>query len=146
MPGSPILVINTGSSSLKFGLYVQQDGDEQPALEGLADGIGRDKGKLELRGANGRRLRSENFKFPSQQEALSHAGGWLTEVFPEKPVAVGHRVVHGGPRLVKHQRITHEVEQELRASLHFAPLHIPMALQLIEAAKRTYPSVPQFAC
>ncbi len=55
MADEPILVINSGSSSLKFGLYVQRDGEEQAVLDGLADGIGRDSGKLELKDAQGQR-------------------------------------------------------------------------------------------
>jgi acetate kinase len=61
-------------------------------------------------------------------------------------VAIGHRVVHGGPRLVAHQRITPAVLDELRFCVHFAPLHIPAALAMIEAATRKFPAVPQFAC
>ena len=100
MADEPILVINSGSSSLKFGLYVQRDGEEQAVLDGLADGIGGDSGKLELKDAQSRTLRSESVRFASEDEALSHAARWLAEVSELKPVAVGHRVVHGGPHLV----------------------------------------------
>ncbi len=55
-------------------------------------------------------------------------------------------MVHGGPRLVTHQRITPELVAELQACVHFAPLHIPMALQLIAEAEHAYADVPQFAC
>lgn len=146
MPGGSILVINVGSSSLKFGLYEERDGEEQALFDGLADGIGRVSGKLDLRDARGRVLRSENCRFASQGDALDHASQWLTELSPGKPSAVGHRVVHGGPRLVTHQRITPAVLRELNACSHFAPLHIPVAIQLIERAERAYPQVPQFAC
>jgi acetate kinase len=73
MSQNAILVINTGSSSLKFGIYVEQDGKEQLLFDGLADGIGRSSGKIGLRDANGRVLRSENLTFASEQEALRHA-------------------------------------------------------------------------
>jgi acetate kinase len=62
------------------------------------------------------------------------------------PVAVGHRVVHGGPRLREHQIITPQVLDQLRAATHFAPLHIPQALSLIAAAQSIFPAVPHFAC
>ncbi len=146
MSTNPILVINTGSSSLKFGLYTSQGGEEQVLLEGLADGIGRDTGKLELKGADGHLLRSESLRVASQAEALAHAASWLAELSPDKPRAVGHRVVHGGPRLLEHQRITSDVINELEACLHFAPLHIPLALDLIRAAEASFPELPQFAC
>ncbi len=146
MSDESILVINTGSSSLKLGLYTERDGDEQILFEGLADGVGRGDGKLELRGADGGVLRSEKLTFSSQHDALREAVGWLRELSHTMPCAIGHRVVHGGPKLLTHQRITPEMLQELRARVHFAPLHIPSALQLIEAAQQTYPDVPEFAC
>jgi acetate kinase len=146
MPDEPILVINSGSSSLKFGLYVECEGDEQAVLDGLADGIGRSRGKLELKDAQGRTLRSEDMRFTSEDEALDHAARWLAELSQTKPAAVGHRVVHGGPHLVAHQLIMPTVLAELRNCVHFAPLHIPTALRLIAAAERAYPQLPQFAC
>jgi acetate kinase len=146
MADEPILVINSGSSSLKFGLYVQRDGEEQAVLDGLADGIGRDNGKLELKDARGKTLRSESIRFASEDEALGQAARWLAELSQLKPIAVGHRVVHGGPRLVAHQPITPAVLAELQDCVHFAPLHIPTALRLIAAAEKAYPQLPQFAC
>jgi acetate kinase len=146
MADEPILVINSGSSSLKFGLYVQRNGEEQAVLDGLADGIGRDSGKLELKDAQGRTLRSEAMRFASEDDALDHASRWLGDLSQLKPVAVGHRVVHGGPHLLAHQLITPAVLADLRNCVHFAPLHIPTALRLIAAAGRSYPQLPQFAC
>lgn len=146
MSKEPILVINTGSSSLKIGLYVEQDGEEQLLLDGLADGIGRGDGKLELHDHQGHTLRSEALSFATQGDALEHAAHWMAELSHEKPCALGHRVVHGGPRLTEHQLITPAVLEELQACLHFAPLHIPMALDLIRKAEGSYPNLPQFAC
>jgi acetate kinase len=146
MPDEPILVINSGSSSLKFGLYIERAGEEQAVLDGLADGIGRDRGKLELKDEQGRTLRSENMRFTSEDEALVQAARWLADHSQLKPVAVGHRVVHGGPHLLAHQLITPAVLTELKKNVHFAPLHIPVALRLIAAAERSYPQIPQFVC
>ncbi|HEX4652601.1 MAG TPA: acetate/propionate family kinase [Granulicella sp.] len=146
MPDAPILVINTGSSSLKLGLYAEREGQEHLLFDGLADGIGRSSGTLTMRDANGQLLRSEILTSTSQHEALREAVQWLTELSPGMPCAIGHRVVHGGPRLTTHQRITPEVLEQLRQCVHFAPLHIPMALQLIEEAQSAYPQIPEFAC
>lgn len=147
MPGEPILVINTGSSSLKYGLYARQNGEEQLLYGGTASGIGaNNQGQLDLRDGHDGVLRSEKLNLASQGDALDHAVQWLASLAPGKPCAIGHRVVHGGPRLVTHQRITPALIGELRTSVHFAPLHIPLALQLIERAERSYPRVPQFAC
>jgi acetate kinase len=60
--------------------------------------------------------------------------------------AVGHRVVHGGPRLLEHCLITDEVVKTLEDSVHFAPLHIPPALELIAETQKRYPRVREFAC
>jgi acetate kinase len=89
---------------------------------------------------------AERLKAASQTEALHLAAPWLARAESAKPVAIGHRVVHGGPNLTTHQRITPELIRELRACIHFAPLHIPVALELMVATERTYPGVPQFAC
>lgn len=141
-----ILVINTGSSSLKFGLYVERQGDEQVLLDGLAENIGQSGGSLEVKDGEGKILRSQKLSFASRHEALSHATQWLNELSPGKPCAIGHRIVHGGPRLTTHQRITPALLAELQACVHFAPLHIPMALQLIAEAEDAFPNLPQFAC
>jgi acetate kinase len=146
MSDDSILVINTGSSSLKIGLYGAQDGDEGLLLDGLASGIGQSTATLELKDAQGRVLRSEALGLGSEGDALNQAAQWLSELSENKPCAVGHRVVHGGPRLLTHQRITPAVLTELKSCLHFAPLHIPLALQLIERAQQSYPRLPQFAC
>lgn len=146
MADSPILAINTGSSSLKFGVYLGRGDDEEIQLDGLADGIGRDSSKIQIKDGKGKVLRSESVRFASAAEALARAKAWLAEFSPVPPVGVGHRVVHGGPKLVQHQLITPAVLLDLQACVHFAPLHIPPALALIEAAQTMYPGVPQFAC
>jgi len=146
MSDDSILVINTGSSSLKIGLYSAQDGDEGLLLDGLASGIGQSTATLELKDARGRVLRSEALGLGSEGDALDQAAQWLSELSENTPCAVGHRVVHGGPRLLTHQLITPAVLTELKSCLHFAPLHIPLALQLIERAQQSYPKLPQFAC
>lgn len=146
MSHDPILVINSGSSSLKFGLFTNRDGDEYPLVSGLADGIGRSAGKIELRDEHNVVLQGADLNLASEAQALEQAAEWLNERFPGPLAAVGHRVVHGGPRLVKHQAITPAVVQEMKSCEHFAPLHIPVAIELIEAIARRYPNVPQFAC
>ncbi len=146
MPGQSILVINTGSSSLKFGIYRSSATDVELILEGLADGIGQPTGKLELKDATGRSIRSSEQPFGHQTDALKLATQWLTDVSEIRVTAVGHRVVHGGPRLTTHQRITPALIAELNACLHFAPLHIPLSLELIASAQRNFPHIPQFAC
>ena len=146
MPDAPILVINTGSSSLKAGLYAREDGEERAVVEGLADKVGSANGSATLQDATGKILRQKNLPLPSQKDALETFARWFAELNQPAPQAVGHRVVHGGPPLVSHQLITEHLLQKLKASVHFAPLHIPGSLALIEETRRMYPKLPQFAC
>src|SRR5271163_1642665 len=126
----PILVLNSGSSSLKFGIYRRGATDlgvpdEDPLLTGSADGIGRDDGSLHIRSADGKSLLQRDCVHESQNDALSTLSAAIRQHTDEMPAAVGHRVVHGGPKLRKHQIITPQVLDQLRAATHFAPLHIP---------------------
>lgn len=141
-----VLVINTGSSSLKLGLYHSRESDETLLLDGQAERIGQTDSTLILRDGAGKTVRSETIAPSTEQNALTQAVRWLADLGYPTPVAIGHRVVHGGPRLTEHQRITPEVTRELASCVHFAPLHIPLALSLIEAAQHAYPDVPEFAC
>lgn len=147
MPARPILVINSGSSSLKFGIYIEKNrGEEEPLIRGIADGIGRSVGQLELKDDQGRVLQSKDKRFRTQVEAFDQVRQSLAEQGHIKPAAIAHRVVHGGPRLTKHQLITTDVIRELRECVHFAPLHIPASLEIIEKAASCYACVPEFAC
>ncbi|MGD1022395.1 MAG: acetate/propionate family kinase [Candidatus Sulfotelmatobacter sp.] len=141
-----ILALNSGSSSLKFGIYCQGASDEEPLLTGSADGIGRDNGSLHIRSADGKSLVQRECIHESQIHALSLLATTIREHIHTSPVAVGHRIVHGGPKLVRHQLITSQVLDELRAATHFAPLHIPQALTLISSAQSIFPEAAHFAC
>lgn len=146
MAEAPILVLNSGSSSLKFGLYAPTDSDEQLLLEGSAEGIGRESGSLHIRNAAGDDLLRRDHILESQPEALAAILSALRDHAQTSPIAVGHRVVHGGPHLREHRRITPAVLSTLEASVHFAPLHIPQSLALIKQAQQALPDTPQFAC
>jgi acetate kinase len=141
-----ILVLNSGSSSLKFGLFIPGANDEQLILEGSADNIGRDSGSLRIGDVSGKDLLRRDHILESQPEALTAIIDALHDFAHTAPIAVGHRVVHGGPHLREHQRITPAVISTLEASVHFAPLHIPQSLALIRQAQRALPNTPNFAC
>ena len=142
----PTLVINSGSSSLKFGLFVERGGDEHALVRGNADAIGSERGQLEIVDEQGKTLTKETQRFDSQKEALTHITRQLADFKYEAPAAVGHRIVHGGPHLVTHQLISDDVLSTLQKSVHFAPLHIPPAVELIRHTEKLFPQVPQFAC
>jgi acetate kinase len=142
----PILALNSGSSSLKFGLYQPGATDEQPLLTGSADGIGRDSGSLRIRSSDGELLLQRDCTHESQSDALNTLAAAIREHTENAPVAVGHRIVHGGPNLWRHQIITPQLLDQLRSATHFAPLHMPQALSLIVTAQSIFSSAGQFAC
>jgi acetate kinase len=144
-----ILVLNSGSSSLKFGVFTpgaDSNADEHLILEGSANNIGRDSGSLHIRNAAGADLLHRDHILESQPEALAAILSALRDYAQTTPIAVGHRVVHGGPHLREHQRITPKVLSTLEASVHFAPLHIPQSLTLIRQTQQALPNTPNFAC
>jgi acetate kinase len=141
-----VLVLNSGSSSLKFGLFRRGADDEEMVLEGSAQGIGKAGGTLQIRAADGNVLLKQTHILESQPDALGKLAQALEKHGAGRPIAVGHRVVHGGPHLRTHQRITARVLEQLREAVHFAPLHIPPALALVEQAQQIWDVVPHFAC
>jgi acetate kinase len=145
-PHDLILALNSGSSSLKFGIYRRGSRDEEPLLTGSADGIGHSNGSLHIRAADGTSLVQRESVHESQNHALTVLSSVMAQYIHGTPVAVGHRVVHGGPHLRSHQLITPQVLDQLRSAIHFAPLHIPQALTLIASAQSIFPSAAHFAC
>jgi acetate kinase len=141
-----VFALNSGSSSLKFGIYYRDANDEQPLLTGSADGIGKSTGTLHIRSSEGKSLVLRDSIHESQGSALQVVVDSIREHLHATPIAVGHRLVHGGPKLRSHQSITPQVLEELRRATHFAPLHIPQALSLIASAQSAFPLAAQFAC
>ena len=141
-----ILVLNSGSSSLKFGVYRRGVSDEESLLTGRAEGVGKANGTFSIRAADGATLASRERVLESQEDALAMLASAIKEHVGGEPSAVGHRIVHGGPKLVTHQKITRHVLDELRAAVHFAPLHIPQALSLVASAQSIFSSATSFAC
>ena len=141
-----ILALNSGSSSLKFGVYYRGANDEEALLTGSAEGIGHSNGSLHIRSSDGKILVGRECIHESQTEALATLSAEVRDHLHAAPAAVGHRVVHGGPELRTHQLITPQVLDQLRAATHFAPLHIPQALMLINSAQSIFPAAAHFAC
>ncbi len=115
-------------------------------LSGSAENIGREDGRLQLRSPGGQVILQQDHLMESQQEALAKLIEASRAHLHRDPVAIAHRVVHGGPELTQHQIITEAVLEKLRQSKHFAPLHIPVAVKLIEATTALFPDTPAFAC
>ncbi|MGA2429885.1 MAG: acetate/propionate family kinase [Candidatus Acidiferrum sp.] len=150
MSGDAVFVVNSGSSSLKFGVFAERERDghaEVRALyRGAVEGIGGGQGKIWLRTGTGEALLERPQAFPAQTDAARAVARELSEMAVPSLRGVGHRVVHGGPSLTTHQKITPEVLQKLEAAAHFAPLHVPVALELIRETQQLFPGVSQFAC
>ncbi|MGC1371142.1 MAG: acetate/propionate family kinase [Candidatus Sulfotelmatobacter sp.] len=141
-----ILAVNSGSSSLKIGLFQEINGQETAILKGAADGVGKSNGRLHITDAHGKILHDESYTLPTQTHVLSEAVRALQKFAHAAPVCVGHRVVHGGPHLRQHQRVTDDLLNRLKAAVHFAPLHIPTAIALIKETERILPEAAQYAC
>jgi acetate kinase len=140
-----ILVLNSGSSSLKVALYTFHIGTAKKLVQGEAEEIGSENGPLWLRGIPEVALK-ETRRFSDAGEAARFLIQAIFKGAIPAPNAIGHRIVHGGPNLREHQRITPEVLDQLEQATKFAPLHLPSALRVIEEATKAFPDVPQIAC
>lgn len=145
-----ILVINSGSSSLKFALYSVEANANDALLTGVVSGIGVNpelKAKM-----NGEVLNNQE-PFKSIPNDANHE--WLikellnrlhTKYTQFKPIAVGHRMVHGGIHFTEPTLITDKSLQQLKALIPLAPLHQPHSIVAIEAMAKHEPDLLQIAC
>lgn len=143
------LVINAGSSSLKFCVFESDGSSEwEVAARGLVEGIGTSPAFSAKDGA-GQKLDASPIdgSVKSAGEALDYLAGWLRSRFGKVELAgVGHRVVHGGSRYSGPVLVTPEVIEELRSLESLAPLHQPYNLAAIDAVSERLAGVPQVAC
>jgi acetate kinase len=141
-----VLALNSGSSSLKFGLYRAGSLRIEMLLSGEAESIGDNSGKCHAEDSHGNALLVETGPIPSQREAIIRIGKLLINAKMPAPDAIGHRIVHGGPKLRQHCLIDDSVLTQLEAATPFAPLHIPSALAVIRFAQEHFPGLPHAAC
>jgi acetate kinase len=143
-----ILVINSGSSSIKFSLFDSGTGGPRSLFEGEVTGIGGAKAGFKFRDAGGRDLsggRSE-VKAETPVEAIGLVVTAVSGSGLPKVGAVGYRVVHPGAKLDHHQRITPEVMRDLQEAVVFAPLHDPAVIEVIKEMMERFPDVAHYAC
>lgn len=149
MSNLPILVLNGGSSSIKCSVYMA---DSLTLLyEGEASGIGTSKARFEfhaIRGGVHQQLLSATRpeELSSFRDAVRKIAETLDQPGVPRPAAIGHRVVHSGPKLTSHQRITPEVLADIEQATSFAPLHEPIALEIIREAMHHFPGIENYAC
>jgi len=144
-----ILVVNAGSSSVKFQVYaIEGEGALRRHIKGQIDGIG-SRPRLRASGAGGDPLADRAYQIeavPDVPAAMAVAGAWLRDELRVTPIAVGHRVVHGGPDYAKPVRIDHGVVSRLERFVSLAPLHQPHNLAPIRSLLANFPALPQVAC
>ena len=144
-----ILVVNGGSSSVKFQVFaVDGNGGLRRQIKGQMDGIG-SRPRLRATGAAGEALADRCYPIeavPDVPTALMLAGAWLRDEHKVSPLAVGHRVVHGGPDYDRPVLIDHGVVARLERLTTLAPLHQPHNLAPIRTLLVKFPALPQVAC
>ena len=146
MPSLPVLVLNSGSSSIKFSVYEAANGDRSRLHEGAVDGIGTDLGKFWIKDGAGNKLVDQTPPVPTRAAAFKLVADALNSGDFPTPVAIGHRMVSGGPTVQENQLITPELIDEMERYTAFAPLHTPIAVYIMREALRLFPGVPNFVC
>jgi len=141
------LVLNAGSSSLKFCVFERPPGESwHLEARGQVEGIGTSP-RLSVKNAIGESLANQNVTANDGREALDALAGWLRSKYGgSRVLGVGHRVVHGGARFNGPTVINEDVMRELYQLVPLAPLHQPHNLAAIEAVYERLPGIPQVAC
>ena len=144
-----ILVVNAGSSSVKFQVFgADAAGGLERLIKGQMDGIGA-RPRLRATAADGTPLIDEAYaaeRVTDVPTALAMAGAWLRDTQKLEPIAVGHRVVHGGPDYDRPVVIDDKVLAGLERYVSLAPLHQPNNLAPIRSILARAPDLPQVAC
>ncbi|HEB67973.1 MAG TPA: acetate/propionate family kinase [Gammaproteobacteria bacterium] len=141
-----ILVLNAGSSSLKFAVHTLGDDALRCQIRGQFSGLP-EQARFQARDADGRSLIDSQPGTRDHEQALRHLLAWLAETLPDVSlVAAGHRVVHGGSRFTAPVRLDTAVRQSLDELIPLAPLHMPHNLAAIDILARLQPALPQVAC
>ena len=145
-----ILVLNNGSSSIKFSIFEAGTNGGEPRLmfDGDLGGIGLRTARVSVTAQDGRESlsSSKDVAIPGIAEGLKLIVEWVCSQSLLLIGAVGYRVVHPGANLRGHQRITAEVLKELEGAFELAPLHDPDTVRLIEGAMKQWPDAQHFAC
>lgn len=143
---SRILTVNGGSSSIKFALF-NMDASLERVVRGSIEGVGGPKSNFKVKGSSQSDTVERSVAAPDHQAAVGLLMDWIEKRIDRDALcAVGHRIVHGGPKYWQPQRITPEMIKELRHLSSFDPEHLPEEIMLAEAFQRRFPAVAQIAC
>ncbi len=141
-----ILTVNGGSSSIKFALFAA-DGPLRRVLTGRLERIGLAGPEFVVKSQDPSESFSRPVTAPDHPAAVGLLMDWVEDKIGRGELAaVGHRVVHGGPKYSEPQLITRELVEELRRFEPFDPEHLPEEILLTEAFHERFPSLPQVAC
>ncbi len=145
-----VLVVNAGSSSIKFAVYRIAEADRlDMEVSGLLDGLGTAP-RLKITQADGIVVNDESLEYngpDGHEQGFDSIRTWLSSYLGNgKLMAIGHRVVHGGVQYQAPVVISDQVINDLEALSLLAPLHQPHNLLAIRVFRRTLPEVPQVAC
>ena len=141
-----VLVVNAGSSSLKYQLFDMDDGTV--LAKGICERIGQEGSLIEHKKQNGEKIK-KTAPMNNHSEAMKAVVAMLTDAQDGcisdmgEIGAVGHRVVHGGPYFFESCLVTDEVMNKLKMCVDFAPLHTPAHIMGIEGCTAAMPGVPQ---
>jgi acetate kinase len=140
-----VLVLNCGSSSLKFAVIDAASGDEK--LSGLAECLHLDEARIKWK-LHGEKGNADLGVGAAHQEALDYI---VQQILPSDPelahglIAIGHRIVHGGEKFTQSALVTEDVIKGIEECSTLAPLHNPAHLVGIRAAQHAFPSLPNVA-
>ena len=138
-----VAVINAGSATLKFSLL----GSKESVLRVLIERLGEEEPRAIIKDSSGNSVLDGPVPTNNHQEALAWLFDWIGQENPTlKPIAVGHRVVHGGDGLQKPILVTAEVIKTIESLIPLAPLHQPHNLSPIRFIADKFPKLPQVAC
>ena len=146
MSSSPILVLNSGSSSIKFSMYEACGSERRKLYEGAVDGIGTEKGKFWMKDAAGKKLKDQSPALPSRSIAFRLVADVLNSGSFLRPQAIGHRMVCAAQTQQGNFRVTPEMIAEMERYKDLAPLHTPIGAYIMREALDLFPGIPNFAC
>jgi len=141
----PILVFNSGASSLKFSLYVVSQQHEHPVIIGELTGLGLAQSRIRI-WEQEHWVVDDGVTLRHHTDAVQAVLTALDQRSHPRPQVIGHRFVSGGPQYFNPIRVDPTFRANILQNIHFAPLHLPAAVAVLDAVTLHFPGVPQVVC
>ena len=145
MSSFPVLVLNSGSSSIKFSVYETGDGQRTCLFNGAVDGIGTEHGHFWIRDEAGSSIIEQTPSVPNRSAAFKLVADAVSAGPLPAPAAIGHRTVVCSPTIRENQMVTPKLIDEIEQYADLAPLHTPICVYIMRESTRLFPSIPHFA-